>query len=230
MTINAKMKEFYKAQIRDFDETRKEAVDGVNRLTINSEIEVRLSASDTNQVVSHIQGNGWKSNILFSIERVKDEIKLYVKKKDINTLKEIRSMSVYSDSNFILEIQIPKKKFEEIYIKIQNAWIKVKSSVRANKISINNKNGTIIIEDPETKKFKIESQNGYTTINLKAKNNIDVDLHSKNGNIDLSIDNIGKSEVLVKAQNGDYKNHLKLKGKYTLTGEILSKNGDIKIF
>lgn len=215
------------------DEVKKESANGVRNIIISSDINVKISASDTNDVTAHMHGSGimGKSPQL-SVTRVGNEIRVCVEcfKNFSNNSINIVSNSiniVTSNCKLFIDIQIPNKKFDILSVQGKNANIDISRSVNTNKIDIESKNGNADIF-AIFNTLSAECKNGNINVDSKAVDDVILNLISKNGNVDVSVSNIGVSKVFVEAKNGTSRNIPKLGGIYTAYGCISSKNGNAK--
>lgn len=225
---------------KKFDETKKESANGVNRITIDSNVNVKVSACDTNEITAHLHSSAiMDSDLELSVTRRGDEIRVSTETAGVsnsynnmsiisgNSTVVINNFSTGSNGGLTLDIQIPTKAFERISAEITNANIDVSSSVNANSITVESKNGNVDVS-ATFKTLTIECQNGNVDVDSEAYCNIKLNVTSNNGNVDVTIGNIGTSNVSVDSKNGRCKNNPKLIGVYTVYGYITSKNGNAK--
>lgn len=230
---------------KKFDEVKKESANGVNQITIDSIVNVTVSACDTNEITAHLHGSAiMDSDLELSVTKRGDEIRISVKTDGVsssyNNMSIISGNSIISQSSVVinnfsngsngglmLDVRIPAKTFERISTKSTNANIDVSSSVNANTILLENKHGNIDVS-ATFQTLTIECKNGNIDVDSEAHCNVKLNVTSKNGNVDVTIGNIGISNVSVDSKNGSYKNNPKLRGVYTVSGYITSKNGNVK--
>lgn len=204
---------------KKFDETKKESANGVDRITIDSDVNVKVSACNKSDVIAHLHGSAILDGELdFSLTRVGDEIRVSVKSN---------GSYLISCSSLTIDVQIPARAFEKLYVESKNADIDVASSVSANTITVDNKNGNIDVS-AIFQALNLECKNGNVDVNSEARCDVRLDVTSKNGNVDVSLGNIGTSKVSVDSKNGGCKNNPRLSGKYTASGYIISKNGNAR--
>ncbi len=215
--------------------TKAEPANGVHRIVVDSDIKVKMSGCNTNEIIACVYGVSMEDKeAKLSVTRFGDEIMVFVRAgKPTNSRvsgKEGSANVVGSDkeSGFTLNVQIPTKVFEKIYVKSKNSNIDLKSSVHANTITADNKNGNVYIS-AIFKTLNIDCENGNVEVDTEACGDIKLNITNKNGNVDVIIENIGVYEVLVDSKNGTCRNNPKLKGKYTVSGYIMTRNGHTKI-
>lgn len=221
---------------KKFDETKKESTNNVNRIIIDSDVNVKVFASNTSEVIAHLYGSAIMNGELnLSVTKVGDEIHISVKLDGSALISNSILGSSVIINNFIsgsnrvkLDIQIPARVFETLYVKSKNDNIDVASSVNANTIKVCNANGKIdVFATFQT--LKIESKNGKVNVDSEACCDIRLGIMSKNGKVNVSLGNIGTSKVVVDSKNGSCKNNPRLRGSYTAFGYITSKNGNIRL-
>lgn len=230
---------------KKFDETKKESANGVNRITIDSNVNVKVSACDTNEITAHLHGSAIMDNDLeLSVTRRGDEILVSVETDGVsnsyNNMSIISGNSIISQSTVVinnfgsssngglmLDVQIPSKAFEQFSVASKNANIDVTSSVNATSITVESQNGNVDVL-ATFQNLTIECKNGNIDVDSEAHCNVKLNVTSKNGNVDVTIGNIGTSNVSVDSKNGRCKNNPKLRGIYTVSGYITSKNGNAK--
>lgn len=224
---------------KKFDETKKESATGINQITINSDINVKVSACNTNDVTAHLHGSAiTDGDLKLSVARFGDEIQVSVKSEETSI--SYSNMSIISKSSVVinnftfgsnsglaLDVQIPMKAFEKLSVESKNANIDVKSSVNANTITVDSKNGNIDLS-AMFQILNLNCKNGNVNVDSEATCNVRLNVSSKNGNVDVTLGNIGISKVSVDSKNGSYKNNPRLKGIYTASGYITSKNGNTR--
>lgn len=224
---------------KQFDETKKESANGIKQIIINSDIAaVKVSACNTNDITAHLHGSAiMDGNLTLSLTRFNDEIRISVvsdRTSICNKVSVITGNSVVinnfgscNSDGLTVDISIPNKVIEKLHIQSDNSNINVASSVNVNKIDINDKNGNIDIA-ASFKSLKIDCKNGNIDVDSEANCDVILYVCSSNGNVDVSIGNIGISDVSVGSKNGNSKNSPKLKGTYIATGYITSNNGNTK--
>lgn len=225
---------------KKFDETKKVSANGVNRIIIDSNINVKVSASSTNDVTAHLHGYAiMDSNLKLSVTRVGDEVHIsvesegasisYINMSTISTSSVvINNFSSGSNGGLTLDVKIPTKAFEKIFVESKNANIDVTSSVTANTVTVDNMNGNIDIS-AIFQTLSIDCKNGNVNIDSEARCDVRLNVANKNGNVDVTLGNIGTSKVSIDCKNGSCKNNPRLRGIYTVSGYITSKNGNVKL-
>lgn len=229
---------------KKFDETKRESANGVNRITIDSSnVNVKVSACNTNEITAHLHGSAIMDNDLeFFVTRHNDEVLVSLKTDGVsnsyNNMSIISGNSIISQSavvinNFgssgglMLDVQIPAKAFEKFSVESKCGNINVASSVNANSINVESKNGNVNVS-AGFQNLTIECKNGNVKVDSTAHCNVKLNVVNKNGNVDVTIANIGTSNVSVDSKNGSCKNNPKLRGIFNVSGYITSKNGNVK--
>lgn len=218
-----------------FDEVRKVPASGVNRIIIESDINVKVSACNTNDVVAHLYGSAITDNSpQFSVSTFGEEIRISVKSEEgsmsiiCGSSISIGNINIVGINGLVLDVQIPERDFQRLTIESKNGNIDVTNLVDASTITANSKNGNINI-DAMFRTLYIDCKNGNIEVTSEAHGDIDLDITSKNGNIDVTLENIGTSKVSVDSKNGNCRNTPRLRGVFTASGSITSWNGNVKI-
>lgn len=226
---------------KKISEEKKQYAGDVKHISINSDISVKVCASDTTYVTAYMQGfTAGDESPKLSITKYEDEIRVCVESPEgwdnnsinivnnsINIGKSVVTNSFSINCDLSVCIQIPNNNIKSLGVHSKNANINIDSSVNVNKIDIDSKNGSIDVY-AAFNTLNAECKNGDINVDSNAKNDVILDLLSKNGDVDVSISNIGVSKVSVDSKNGTSRNVPKLRGIYTAVGYISSKNGDVK--
>lgn len=241
-----------KSSAKKFDETKKQSADGIKRITINSRsVNVKVFASDTKEITAHLHGSD--TNPDFSVNRRGDEVAIRVKANGTISSGTIVMRSctisncVIGSGGLELEVQIPVKTFEKISIESKSADIKISSNVKANDIIISSCSGSVEIgSNVVADVFTIETSSGsvdlsaaFRTLEIDCKSgSVDIDSQvfcdakleviTRSGNIDVSLENIGSSTVSIETKCGKCKNNPKLNGRYAVSGYIKAFCGNVK--
>lgn len=227
---------FEGSKTKKIDETKRKKADGVRNIYITSNIDVRISASETNFVTAHMYGEAvMNGGFKLFVKQILDEIQISVEPEDsanrsivLGSSIIIKNCNVLNNNRLILDVQIPEKEFEKIFIHTVNSEIDVETSVKARAITATSKNGDINVS-ARFFHLDIECTNGNVDVNAKAHNDIYANIVSTNGNIDLELTNIGVSDISPYSMNGSIKNRAKREGTYTASGYVSSLNGNIRI-
>lgn len=224
---------------KKFDETKKESANAVNRITVDSDVNVKVSACNTNDVTAHLHGSAiMDGGLELSVTRVGDEIRVSVKREGSSITYNsmsilyrnsivINNSSYMSSKDLTLYVQIPARAFDNLSFKSKHGNIDVASTVNANTITVDSKHGDIDVS-ATFQVLNAESKHGNIEVDTEARSNIKLDVSSKNGNVDVSLGNIGTSRIFVDSKNGKCKNNPRLRGSYTAIGYIMSYNGNAK--
>lgn len=215
---------------KEFSETRREVSKGIDTISINSDINVTVSDADTDFIEVFAYGTVFHDNeIELSVSRLEGEMQISLKKNPSINLINVNNQIVINNfngaNNLALEVKIPMK-VNKLSIITKNGNIDIKSTVRAKNITVDSKNGNIDLS-ATFKELNIRCRNGNIDVDSEAKSDVSLDIMTKNGNINVYLENIGTSEVSVHSSNR-CKNTPRLKGVYTAFGYIHSKNGNIR--
>lgn len=206
---------------KKFDETRKESANGINRITVDSDINVKVSACTSNNITAHLHGSAiTNSTPKLSVTRFGDEIRVSVKlegssiscsnvsiKSGSSVVINTFNFSSSGNSGLTLDVQIPTRAFEKLSVESKNANIYVSAIFKT---------------------LNIDYKNGNIDVDSEAHSDIKLNVIGKNGNVDVTLENIGTSTVSVDSKNGSCRNNPRLRGIYTVSSYITSKNGNVK--
>ena len=231
---------------KKFDETKTISTDGIKKIYIDSDnINIRVTQSNTNDVVAHLYGSTTQNaEIKLCVSKFEDEIHISVESEtdqaESNTIiiNSNRNFFVAGTTNIIsqkttvitngnvldLDVQIPSKKFDELYTQSKNGPINIDNQINIDNITLDNKNGTINV-CAIFKRLNIDCKNSTVNVNSTAHSDINLNISSKNGTINVTIKNLAVSKVSVSTKNGTTVNNPNLSGIYTASGEISCKNG-----
>ena len=192
---------------KNFDETKREAADMVNRIIINSIIDVKVSACDTNDIIAHLHGSAITSNNTeLSVTRHRHEIRISAQtnKRSNDNMSMIFQNSVIvgnfsfcSNANLMLDIQIPRKVFERISIESEHGKIAIDSAVKSNSITAKSTSGNINVS-AVFHDLIVESEQGKITIDSTVKSN-SITAKSTSGNINVLTD---FQDLIVESKQG----------------------------
>lgn len=248
---------------KKFDEIKKVSAREINNITINSNVNVKISASETNEVTAHLHGSAiMNSELKFSVIKLGDKIQVCVETEgNLNSSSSMTTISIgtiffkntvvmnnggiISGEGLVLDIKIPVKAFKKICVESRDGNIDIAASVNAdtiliesengnvdvsaslNALTIENKNGSVDVS-ASLNALTIECKNGNIDVDLDVNSNVTLNVNSKNGNVDVAIGNIRTCNVWIDSKNGKCKNNPKLRGQYTVSGYVTSKNGNVK--
>ena len=235
------------------DETKEESATGVNNIIINSDVNVTVSAANIDSVIAHLHDESvTNGDVTFSVERQLDAIRITVKTNgnrfncnnisingsvinfngnvinncNIGNNSVISNNSSSNSNAFYLDIQIPNRIFNCLAVQSENADINIGSYVKAKAVSIDTTKGDIDMK-AIFKILHIDTHNGNITVKSTIQQNVDLDIRNHNGNIDISLANVGISTASVTTRNGSTRISPNLNGVYKASGKISSYNGDV---
>lgn len=227
------------SEMKKFDEIKEESAKGIRRITINSDVTIKVSSSNTtDKIIAHLHGSTIPdNNFKLSISRFDDEIKISVESKKSGSTISIGNCSHSININNInfggcnsptLDIVIPNQAFEKICAEGYNSNIDLTSSVDAKNIELTSHNGNINVSEASFKSLNISTHNGNINVSSEAYCDITMKITSHNGNVDVSLGDIGTSQVSIYSKNGNTHNKPRLTGNYSVCGFVKSYNGNVK--
>lgn len=216
---------YYNATVsKNFDETRRELVRGINRIAIESDINVLISACDTDYVIVHLHGFATMGReVKLSVLRIREEIQIAANLVDTEI-----SSNVGLD-NLTIDIKIPMKAFEAIYIEKQNANIELASFVNAKVITIDSRSGSIDIS-AIFQVLNVYCKRGEINVKSEICSDVMLNIVNEKGDINVFLGNAGISQLSVNFEKISYTSNPESKVFYTVSGYIISKNGNTKFY
>lgn len=206
-------------ETKKIEDKKSIGVEGANKITIDSDIaDVTILTGDCGTIEAHYYGETCtENNIELSVTKSDDEIKVILQKKE----------KIFN-GNLKLDVYIPKKSFECIFVKCQNGKAEIQETVEAKQIKANTQNGSIQTEAC-FEKITAQSMNGSIDISIRAKSDIEISASSMNRNVNLLLENIGFCHISTSSMNGIARNSHNATGKYKAIGEVSSMNGNVRI-
>ncbi len=223
---------------KKFDETKRESANGVKRITIESSVKVNVTACNTTKdITAHLHGSAITNGDI-KLSMIKNGDEVYLSAETVGNSINYNNMSIFGESSIVinrssygsglvLDIQIPNKPLEKISVECKNSSINIQSPVTANTITVNSKSGNVNVS-AIFQALTVDCKNGNIKVQSEAYCDVILNIASKNGNADVSIGDIANSKVSVDSKNGSCKNSPSLNGRYTASGNVTSKNGNVK--
>lgn len=220
---------------KKINETKKENSNGIERIYIEGDINIKVSAYDGNEIIAHMHGSS-SENYILSMEKSDNTLEINVdfensSKSSFSLFKSnsivINNFNSANNEELILDVQIPAKVFETFKVSSTNSSIFISSDVNCKKIDLKNCNGSIEVA-AAFNDLRCNCVNGWIDVKSEVKNNVNLDVSTINGSINVALSNIGHSDVHVKTINGLMRNNPRLGGKYNATGYISTTNGNIE--
>jgi hypothetical protein len=213
------------------DEVRKVPTK-IKKLYVSSNVRVNISEGHEDVIVARLHGIASSKDFQFDIVPNSDSLRVTANIEGASSggVTIINGTVISNSFNSLqLDIMLPLSSVEIISIQSKSASISV-GSIKAPTIDAISTNGSIKLEDAIFKKLQLECKNGSIRVNSYLHSDVEftIDITSHNGNIDCKLNNLGMSNVDVYSKNGSCHNYPVLSGKYTASGSIISKNGNVK--
>lgn len=203
------------------DEVRK-APTKIKKLYVSSNVRVNISEGHEDVIVARLHGIASSKDFQFDVVPNSDSLRVTANIEGASS-----GGVTIINGTLQLDIMLPLSSVEIISIQSKSASISV-GSIKAPTIDAISTNGSIKLEDAIFKKLQLECKNGSIRVNSYLHSDVELDITSHNGNIDCKLNNLGMSNVDVYSKNGSCHNYPVLSGKYTASGSIISKNGNVK--
>jgi len=213
----------------EINEIRK-APSQIKKLYVTSNVRVNIYEGHENVIIARLHGTASTKDFQFDAVPNNDSLRVTanIEGSSSGGVTIINGTVISSSFNSLqLDIMLPLSSVEIISIQSKSASISV-GSIKAPTIDAISTNGSIKVEDAIFKKLQLECKNGCIRVNSYLHSDVELDITSHNGNIDCKLNNLGMSNVDVYSKNGSCHNYPVLSGKYTASGSIISKNGNVK--
>ena len=222
--------------LKKFDKTKKATANGVNRITIDSNVNVNLFASNTNDITAHLYGEvAIDCEPKFCIEQHDDEIFISVKSNGTSIHSNsicvayassavVNNYSIVGNSGLTLDVEIPSKTFEKLSIGAKHANISISSIVTANAIVIDQKHGDINVTSNVTAGI-ISVTNAHGDVDLSATFHT-LQIDCKHGDIDVDSVACSDTKLAIACRHGDV--HVTLDNIRNSTVSVDTKHGSYK--
>lgn len=202
------------------DEVRK-APTKIKKLYVSSNVRVNISEGHEDVIVARLHGIASSKDFQFDVVPNSDSLRVTANIEGASS-----GGVTIINGTLQLDIMLPLSSVEIISIQSKSASISV-GSIKAPTIDAISTNGSIKLEDAIFKKLQLECKIGSIRVNSYLHSDVELDITNHNGSIDCLLQNVGMSTVDVYSQNGICHNSPVLSGKYTASGSIISKNGNV---
>lgn len=213
----------------EINEIRK-APSQIKKLYVTSNVRVNIYEGHENVIIARLHGTASTKDFQFDAVPNNDSLRVTANIEGASSggVTIINGTVISNSFNSLqLDIMLPLSSVEIISIQSKSASISV-GSIKAPTIDAISTNGSIKLEDAIFKKLQLECKNGSIRVNSYLHSDVELDITSHNGNIDCKLNNLGMSNLDVYSKNGSCHNYPVLSGKYTASGSIISKNGNVK--
>lgn len=204
---------------RKIDETRLEYYCNVENINIDSTIaDVNVSTSNIEKISVRLHGEA----------NLTGDVKLDVQNRSKTIYVSVKNTGSFSNSNLKLDIVLPYKLFNEIYVNTMSADVIIDEGVCVNYIKVNSKSGDFA-SNIAFKRAEVNTMSGDIEIEINAKEDIFAELSTKSGDVNLDLKNIRYVNLLGKSMSGTVRNkHENSKG-YIANLQVSTMSGDIMI-
>lgn len=203
------------------DEVRK-APTKIKKLYVSSNVRVNIYEGHEDVIVARLHGTTSSKDFQFDVVPNSDSLRVTANIEGASS-----GGVTIINGTLQLDIMLPLSSVEIISIQSKSASISV-GSIKAPTIDAISTNGSIKLEDAIFKKLQLECKKGSIRVNSYLHSDVELDITNHNGSIDCKLNNLGMSNVDVYSKNGSCHNYPVLSGKYTASGSIISKNGNVK--
>lgn len=208
-------------ETKHFDEKQGEEIRKIKKITISSStVDVNVFPSESlTHVEAHFYGRvDIKGNVEFKACLVEDEFRISV---GIN--------GCCSHSNLNLDVRIPNKMLEAIFIKATSADVKVEKGITVEYLMAKTASGNVSI-DANFGHTDLNTASGDIELFVHPTRDISATVSTMSGDIFAEFDCIRKLNLFTKCMSGDVTNRFRnsVNG-YVADVKISTMSGDIKI-
>lgn len=210
----------------EINEIRK-APSQIKKLYVTSNVRVNISEGHENVIVARLHGTTSSKDFQFDVVPNSDSLRITANIEGaFSGGATIINDGIFTFNSLQLDIMLPLSSVETIKIHSKNSSISV-GNINVPTIEATSTNGSIKVDSSIFRKLQLECKNGSIQINSYLHSDVELDITSHNSSIDCVLQNVGMSTVDVYSQNGICHNSPVLSGKYTASGSIISKNGNV---
>lgn len=211
--------EIFKIAPKHIDDTQSVCANCINRIIVNSDFaNVHINVAEINSIDVHLLGNvTTKGNVEFDVSKCGNKVIITAKIKGGYTCIEAN-----------LNIIIPSRMFEFIYVQSRNGSISIAEGVVADRIQVNSMNKNVEVF-AVSKSIEIKSKNGNVIVYVNANSDISLNVCSMNGSVTVELHSICWCNLNVSSMNGDIRKYFCKSNGYIATGIVSSMNGNVNV-
>lgn len=206
--------------VKNFNEIKTEDCSNVDKVVIISTFaNVNVSASNTTKAEAHLSGEAiLNGELKFDVRAINRELRITV-----------RSTGNCFNGNLRLDIIIPQKTFEVIYIKGASADVTVDQNVTTNNLEVQTQSGDVESYATINHKVSTSTMSGDVELYVVATESIGVEANTMSGDVSLMFNNIGHLNISVSSMSGDIRNLYHHGNGFEAYVNVSTMSGDITI-
>lgn len=208
-----------KTELRDFDETKSENADNIEKISIDSAFfNVNVSATDTTEITAHFYGQAEvNGELIFEFLKVGSELRIFIKFKG-NCCNGVLN----------LDISVPDKTFKAISAKSMSANVVLGENVSSERLNVETQSGNFETRATFEKAFA-STMSGNIDLYIKAKTDIKAELSTMSGNVSAELSNLKNINLSTKTMSGNVNNYYKTENGYAADLNISTMSGNIRV-
>lgn len=210
-----------KGTAQTFDEKKTENCSAVNRVIITSTFaDVNVSISNTSETEVHLYGEAiLDGELKFEVRVINRELRITV-----------YSTGNCFNGNLQMDVIIPQKTYEVIYIKGASADIILNEGVITNHLKVNTQSGDVE-SAASVNVASVATMSGDVELYIAATRDISVEASSMSGDVSAMFDNIEYLNLSVSSMSGELSNQHRGRRSngFVADVEICTMSGDITI-
>ena len=184
----------------------------IENITVSCDVPVQITTIKGNDITAEVQVGRTRQ----------DEIFLDLKKNNDTLFIDLNGVG----AAFKLSIGLPERLYNSLEIKSSYGGAIILSTVKTRYLDVISQEGKISVLCYFVD-CKLYCYKGDISVSTIAEDDIDIDFRTQEGNIDVSIYEMGSSSVDVQAMNGICINHPRENGSTRVSGTIVSLRGDV---
>lgn len=193
---------FANTSIRDFDEKVSIDASNIEKIIIDSDVAVNISASNSSEATVHFYGQAYiaEKDVWFDAHIVEHELRVQLKFID----------DCYN-SSLKLDITVPYKTFKAIFADIKSGDFSLDQGVSMESLRVSNTSGNVKLK-------------------LYATQDIEVGISTMSGNVLAEFNNMNFSYLATRSLSGTIKNYHKTGNGYMANVDISTTSGSITLY
>lgn len=201
-----------------FDERKSENCNNIEKIAIDSTVDVNVSVSNSSKVEAHFYGEAVvDGDVKFDVRVVNRELRI-----------TLNFTGICFNGNLKLDITVPQKTFKVISAKSSSADITLNEGVSTDYFKVETQSGDLKT-NATVNNVSISTMSGDVELCINAIQDINVEVSTMGGDVSAEFNNIGHINLSTRSMSGDVKNrHKGIKG-YDADVDISTMSGDIRI-
>lgn len=212
-----------KSKSQEFDEKKVEESNGIDKIVIDSSfVDINISSSNSSKIETHFHGSAiLDRDINFDVKVINRELRI-----------KIEYSGNCCNSTLKLDIDVPvEKTFKLISVNTMSGDINLNEKVSTEDFKVRTQSGDLETIYANLKNVSIKTMSGDVELIIKAKKDIDLDINTMSGDVNVQLNNISRvANISTHSMSGDITNRYIVNAEgYSANIDISTMSGDIKI-